>query len=62
MTNDSAPGRVKLGSLLADIGCQAKLSDQEFAVFEQARDKTLSSQPSTLASLEAASVAVTRLG
>lgn len=33
-------GRVKLGSLLADIGKQAKLTDNEFAVFEQARDKT----------------------
>lgn len=33
-------GRVKLGSLLADIGKQAKLSDNEFAVFEQVRDKT----------------------
>ncbi|MES2842386.1 MAG: plasmid stabilization protein [Pseudomonadota bacterium] len=31
-------GRVKLGSLLADIGRQARLSDEEFAVFEQARD------------------------
>ncbi|KQM68504.1 MULTISPECIES: FitA-like ribbon-helix-helix domain-containing protein [Xylophilus] len=35
----SATGRVKLGSLLADIGRQAKLSEEEFAVFEQARDK-----------------------
>nr|WP_300311469.1 Arc family DNA-binding protein [Halomonas sp.] len=33
-------GRVKLGSLLADIGRQAKLTDDEFAVFEQVRDKT----------------------
>ncbi|KPQ27526.1 MAG: Plasmid stability protein [Marinobacter excellens HL-55] len=33
-------GRVKLGSLLADIGKQAKLADNEFAVFEQVRDKT----------------------
>ena len=32
-------GRVKLGSLLADMGRQARLSDEEFAVFEQARDK-----------------------
>jgi len=31
--------RVKLGSLLADMGRQAKLSDEEFAVFEQVRDK-----------------------
>lgn len=36
----SPEGRVKLGSLLADIGRQAKLTDEEFAVFEQARDKT----------------------
>lgn len=33
-------GRVKLGSLLADIGKQAKLTDNEFAVFEQVRDET----------------------
>jgi len=33
-------GRVKLGSLLAGMGRQAKLSDEEFAVFEQVRDKT----------------------
>ncbi len=33
-------GRVKLGSLLADIGRRAKLTDEEFAVFEQVRDKT----------------------
>ena len=33
-------GRVKLGSLLSDIGQQAKLTDNEFAVFEQVRDKT----------------------
>lgn len=33
-------GRVKLGSLLADIGRQAKLTDEEFAVFERVRDKT----------------------
>jgi antitoxin FitA len=36
----SPKGRVKLGSLLADMGRQAKLSDEEFAVFEQVRDKT----------------------
>lgn len=36
----SPEGRVKLGSLLADIGRQAKLTDEEFAVFEQVRDKT----------------------
>jgi plasmid stability protein len=33
-------GRVKLGSLLAEIGRRAKLTDDEFAVFEQVRDKT----------------------
>lgn len=32
-------GRVRLGSLLADMGQKAKLTDEEFAVFEQARDK-----------------------
>ncbi|MGH3635843.1 FitA-like ribbon-helix-helix domain-containing protein [Mycobacterium sp.] len=32
-------GRIKLGSLLADIGRQTKLTDEDFAVFEQ-RDKT----------------------
>jgi len=33
-------GRVKLGSLLADIGRRAKLTNEEFEVFEQVRDKT----------------------
>lgn len=36
----SPRGRVKLGSLLAEMGRQAKLSDDEFAMFEQVRDKT----------------------
>ncbi len=36
----SPAGRVKLGSLLADIGRRAKLTDQEFAVFSQVRDKS----------------------
>lgn len=36
----SPRGRVKLGSLLADIGRRARLSDEEFAVFDQVRDKT----------------------
>jgi plasmid stability protein len=36
----SPQGRVKLGSLLADMGRQAKLSDAEFDVFEHVRDKT----------------------
>ena len=35
----SPEGRVKLGSLLADMGRRAKLSDEEFAVFEQVRSK-----------------------
>ncbi|MBI4998885.1 MAG: Arc family DNA-binding protein [Rhodocyclales bacterium] len=33
-------GRVKLGSLLADLGRRARLTDEEFAVFEQVRDRT----------------------
>lgn len=33
-------GRVQLGSLLAGIGRQARLSDDEFAVFDEVRDKT----------------------
>ena len=36
----SPQGRVKLGSLLADMGRRAKLSDEEFAVFERMRSKT----------------------
>ena len=32
-------GRVKLGSLLADMGRRARLSEEEFAVFEQVRSK-----------------------
>jgi antitoxin FitA len=35
----SPKGHVKLGSLLADVGRQARLSDEEFAVFDQVRDK-----------------------
>ena len=35
----SPQGRVKLGSLLADMGRRAKLSNEEFAVFEQVRSK-----------------------
>jgi len=42
----SPKGRVKLGSLLADLGRQAQLSDEEFAVFEQVRDKTPARQVS----------------
>ncbi len=32
-------GRVKLGSLLAEIGRRAKLTNEEFAIFEQVRDR-----------------------
>lgn len=39
-------GRVRLGSLLADIGRQARLTDDELAVFEQVRDKTPAVPPS----------------
>jgi plasmid stability protein len=33
-------GRVKLGSLLAEMGRKARLTDEEFAVFDQVRDKS----------------------
>lgn len=33
-------GRVKLGSMLAEIGQKLKLTDEEFALFESVRDKT----------------------
>ena len=33
-------GRLKLGSLLADIGRKINLSDDEFSIFAQSRDKT----------------------
>ena len=36
----SPKGRVKLGSLLADIGHQARLTDEESTVFDQVRDKS----------------------
>ena len=36
----SPEGRVKLGSLPADVGRRAKLTDEEFAVFEHVRNKT----------------------
>ena len=32
-------GSLKLGSLLADVGRQARLSEEEFAVFAKVRDK-----------------------
>lgn len=35
----SPQGRLKLGSLLADMGRKAKLTDEEFAVFEQVRSR-----------------------
>ncbi len=44
----SPKGSVKLGSLLADMGRQAKLSDEEFALFQQVRDR----KPSRLVSFE----------
>ena len=44
----SPQGRVKLGSLLADMGRRAKLTDEEFAVFEQVRSKA----PARLISFE----------
>jgi antitoxin FitA len=42
----SPKGRVKLGSLLADMGRQAKLTDEEFSIFEQVRDSTPARQVS----------------
>jgi plasmid stability protein len=36
----SPEGRLKLGTLLADIGRQARLTDEEFALFEDVRDKS----------------------
>ena len=33
-------GRIKLGSLLAEIGRKVKLTEEEFAIFESVRDKT----------------------
>lgn len=39
LVSATAPGgRVKLGSLLANLGGKAQLSTEEFAVFEQLRD------------------------
>lgn len=32
-------GRVKLGSMLAEIGREVRLTDEEFAIFESVRDK-----------------------
>ncbi len=36
----SPAGSVKLGSVLAEMGRQARLTDQEFAVFARVRDKS----------------------
>ena len=33
-------GRVKLGSMLAGIGHRTRLTDKDFAIIEQVRDKT----------------------
>lgn len=33
-------GRIKLGSLLAEIGRQAGLTDEEAAIFDNVRDKS----------------------
>lgn len=41
-------GRVKLGSLLAEIGREVNLTDEEFALFENQGDKT----PARAASFE----------
>ncbi len=42
----SPQGRVRLGSVLADIGRRARLSGDEFAVFEQVRNKVPARPPS----------------
>jgi plasmid stability protein len=41
-------GRVKLGSLLSEIGSKVKLTEEEFAIFASVRDKT----PARTASFE----------
>lgn len=33
-------GRLKLGSMLAEIGRKVKLTEEEFAILESVRDKT----------------------
>ncbi|OTA19114.1 Antitoxin FitA [Xenorhabdus beddingii] len=33
-------GRIKLGSMLADIGRQAQLTDEDIAIIDQVRDNT----------------------
>jgi len=42
----SPQGRVKLGSVLADMGRRAKLTDGEFAVFEKVRSRAAARPPS----------------
>jgi plasmid stability protein len=42
----SPQGRLKLGSLLADVGRRAKLTDEEAAAFERIRDKAPAPPPS----------------
>ena len=42
----SPEGRVKLGSLLADVGRRARLTDEEATAFEQVRDKAPARLPS----------------
>ena len=41
-------GRVRLGALLAEIGRQVNLTEEEFSMFERVRDKT----PARAASFE----------
>lgn len=41
----SPAGRVKLGSLLSDLGRQTRLSHQEFETFARVRDKTPAHPP-----------------
>ncbi len=42
----SPQGRMKLGSMLADMGRRAKLTEGEFAVFEHVRNKLPVNPPS----------------
>ena len=39
-------GRIKLGSILAEIGREADLTDEDIAVIEQVRDKAPAKPPS----------------
>jgi plasmid stability protein len=39
------PDRVKLGTLLADIGREAGLTEEDWAIFDSVRDKTPSEPP-----------------